>query len=143
MFAHSENGTSFIPSGKKFHRYVRPVTSQLNLKTILKLFQIDQTIVGEIENDDTALIVRDNKRTRAIEQVVAALDRGDECTQLYDELEIILKGQHLYATVFITEYEEFKTNTLILATGLADNKITYISVTEALLLQAIQDRKGV
>ncbi|SCA56664.1 hypothetical protein MTBPR1_30034 [Candidatus Terasakiella magnetica] len=137
MFATTQNETSPIHTCKKFHRYVRPVTSLVNLITIIKLFKVEQVLIGEIDRDETTFITVDNERCKSILGVMSSIiqNRGDNVDQ-YKRMVASLKKRHLYTTVFITEQQDNKVNTLVLAVGPVEDKITYVSVTEDLLLKA-------
>ncbi len=137
MFATTQREPMPMNSGRKFHRYVRPVSSLLNLVTIINLFKIERVLIGKIDDDETTFIFTDDIETKPIADLVSAIIlNSDGQDSLYQKLTTVIKGQRLYVTVFITEEAKHKTNTLLLAIGPADDKITYVSVTESHLLNS-------
>jgi hypothetical protein len=137
MFAPTSQKIIPVNNAKIFHRYVRPITSLVNLVTIIKLLKVDHLLVGEVDPLTTDLRVSDTDQAKTISFLIKAIIQNEESRdQLYQEVQESLQGQNLYATVFISEDQTQRSNTLVLAIGPADNKITYVSVTEGLLKNA-------
>lgn len=139
MFASHSQKILSSNTGKKFHRYVRHVTSAGTLLTFIKLMKIDRLLIGELGPLTTDLIISGNEQTETVNRVVHAITQDQENgNKIFAQLTEVLNGHHLYATVFISEDQTRAGNTLVLALGKADNKVTYLSVHEDTLLNSAQ-----